>query len=153
MCVLPLAYRKTSINSNYDVDLNILDLGAPCLTSTQKMSPNRPKKSFSGDLPLELSSSPAIHAANGCCHATIHQVNVLGRMFCWANLGHCGPYHPMAPSVGCPNVSQTLALQVTWNPVLCVSTQSKSHYNQCELILRSAWISLQLWRGELPRYL
>ncbi|XP_066465976.1 coiled-coil domain-containing protein 62 isoform X2 [Tiliqua scincoides] len=61
--------------SDYDADLNILDLDAPCLTSTQKTSINGPKrheKSFNGDLPLELTSSPDIHAANECSHATIH---------------------------------------------------------------------------------
>ncbi|KAJ6656707.1 hypothetical protein lerEdw1_003594 [Lerista edwardsae] len=68
--------KSSKSKSDYDVDLNILDLDAPCLTSTQKMSPNGPKRrerAFSGDLPLELSSSPAIRAANGCCHATTHQ--------------------------------------------------------------------------------
>lgn len=115
------------INSDYDADLNILDLDAPCLTSTQKTSINGPKrheKSFNGDLPLELTSSPDIHAANECSHATIHHVSawegVLLRL-----LGHCGPLRPMSfPPVGCPDLSQMLTLQVSWNLILCMSTQS-----------------------------
>ncbi|XP_053136395.1 coiled-coil domain-containing protein 62 isoform X4 [Hemicordylus capensis] len=65
--------KEARETSDHDGDLNLSELGAPCLTSTQKTS--RPKiheKFVDGDLPLELASLTDLEAATGCCHSPLH---------------------------------------------------------------------------------
>ncbi|XP_053136392.1 coiled-coil domain-containing protein 62 isoform X2 [Hemicordylus capensis] len=65
--------KVSKSKSDHDGDLNLSELGAPCLTSTQKTS--RPKiheKFVDGDLPLELASLTDLEAATGCCHSPLH---------------------------------------------------------------------------------
>ncbi|XP_034954285.2 coiled-coil domain-containing protein 62 isoform X3 [Zootoca vivipara] len=60
--------------SDHDVDLHFSDLGAPCLTSTQRTSGSKgDNKLLEGELPSEFMSLTDIQAANGCCHLTIHK--------------------------------------------------------------------------------
>nr|XP_034954284.1 coiled-coil domain-containing protein 62 isoform X2 [Zootoca vivipara] len=59
---------------DHDVDLHFSDLGAPCLTSTQRTSGSKgDNKLLEGELPSEFMSLTDIQAANGCCHLTIHK--------------------------------------------------------------------------------
>ncbi|XP_054852575.1 coiled-coil domain-containing protein 62 isoform X3 [Eublepharis macularius] len=59
--------------SCHDLDLTFSDLGAPCLTSTQKTSgPKRHEKLFESDLSPKLPSLTDVEAINGCCHPAIH---------------------------------------------------------------------------------
>ncbi|XP_053224055.1 coiled-coil domain-containing protein 62 isoform X1 [Podarcis raffonei] len=68
------AIRSGKSKSDHDVDLHFSDLGAPCLTSTQKTSGSKgDEKLFEGELPSEFMSLTDIQAANGCCHLTIHK--------------------------------------------------------------------------------
>ncbi|XP_077164624.1 coiled-coil domain-containing protein 62 isoform X2 [Paroedura picta] len=65
--------KSAKAESSHDVDLTLSDLGAPCLTSTQKMSgPKRQEKLFESDLSPKLTSGPDLHSVNGCCQPAIH---------------------------------------------------------------------------------
>uniref|UniRef100_A0A8D0KNA4 Coiled-coil domain containing 62 n=1 Tax=Salvator merianae TaxID=96440 RepID=A0A8D0KNA4_SALMN len=57
-----------------DPDLTVLDLGAPCLTSTQKTSVKKKAEKLLGpELPLDLTSLTDVQAADGCsCPAIQH---------------------------------------------------------------------------------
>nr|XP_056715070.1 coiled-coil domain-containing protein 62 [Euleptes europaea] len=63
----------TKAESSHDVELTLSDLGAPCLTSTQKTSrPKRHEKQFELDLSSKLASVMDVQAMNGCYHLAIH---------------------------------------------------------------------------------
>ncbi|XP_054852574.1 coiled-coil domain-containing protein 62 isoform X2 [Eublepharis macularius] len=65
--------KSTKSESCHDLDLTFSDLGAPCLTSTQKTSgPKRHEKLFESDLSPKLPSLTDVEAINGCCHPAIH---------------------------------------------------------------------------------
>ncbi|XP_072839214.2 coiled-coil domain-containing protein 62 isoform X3 [Pogona vitticeps] len=60
-------------SSDHDIGLNVLDLGTPCLTSTQKTSaPQRHERFLDTGSPLELTSFTDHHADDQHCHPPVH---------------------------------------------------------------------------------
>nr|XP_020658279.1 coiled-coil domain-containing protein 62 isoform X1 [Pogona vitticeps]XP_020658280.1 coiled-coil domain-containing protein 62 isoform X1 [Pogona vitticeps] len=62
-----------SKSSDHDIGLNVLDLGTPRLTSTQKTSePQRHERILDTGSPLELTSFTDHHADDQHCHPLVH---------------------------------------------------------------------------------
>uniref|UniRef100_A0A8D0E6M7 Coiled-coil domain containing 62 n=1 Tax=Salvator merianae TaxID=96440 RepID=A0A8D0E6M7_SALMN len=68
------SHGSTGTKTESDPDLTVLDLGAPCLTSTQKTSVKKKAEKLLGpELPLDLTSLTDVQAADGCsCPAIQH---------------------------------------------------------------------------------
>lgn len=71
LCIIIIAI------SDHDVDLTLLDLDSPCLTSTQKTSRlKHHERFFDVDLASEPTGLADAQAANGFCHPIIHHVGI-----------------------------------------------------------------------------